>query len=89
MVETIADEAHEEDTEHAALMAAWSAVLESVPTDDRERDILDKRLLTDSPDTLQEIGDRWGITRERVRQIEERLIRRLRDAAIAAGLKAA
>ena len=89
LVETIADEAHEEDTEHAALMAAWSAVLESVPTDDRERDILDKRLLTDSPDTLQEIGDRWGITRERVRQIEERLIRRLRDAAIAAGLKAA
>lgn len=89
LIETIADEAHEEDTEHAALMTAWGAVLERVPTNDRERDILDKRLLTDSPDTLQEIGDRWGITRERVRQIEERLIRRLREAAVAVGLKSA
>lgn len=89
LVEMIPDDAHEEDTEHAALMAAWSVIVERVPTNDREREVLDRRLLTDSPDTLQEIGDRWGVTRERVRQIEAVLVRRLREAAVAAGLKAA
>jgi RNA polymerase primary sigma factor len=33
-------------------------------------DILRNRLQQDSPKTLQEIGKRWGVSRERVRQIE-------------------
>jgi RNA polymerase sigma-32 factor len=45
---------------------------------DKERDILEKRLLADSPTTLQEIGARWGVSRERVRQIEERLKKKIR-----------
>lgn len=36
------------------------------------------RLVADEPVTLQEIGDRYGISRERVRQIEKRLQDRLR-----------
>jgi RNA polymerase sigma-32 factor len=44
---------------------------------DKERDILENRLLTESPQTLQEIGTRWGISRERVRQIEERLKKKI------------
>lgn len=44
----------------------------------KERDILEKRLLSESPDTLQAIGARWGISRERVRQIEERLKKKIR-----------
>jgi RNA polymerase sigma-32 factor len=45
---------------------------------DKEMDILDLRLLAEKPLTLQEIGARHQISRERVRQIEDRLIKRLR-----------
>ena len=37
---------------------------------EKELDILEERLLADSPVTLREIGDKYGITREWVRQIE-------------------
>lgn len=39
----------------------------------RELLILEKRLMSESPVTLQEIGEEFGISRERVRQLEERL----------------
>jgi RNA polymerase sigma-32 factor len=45
---------------------------------DKEMDILDLRLLAEKPLTLQEIGMRHQISRERVRQIEDRLIKKLR-----------
>jgi RNA polymerase sigma-32 factor len=44
----------------------------------KETDILDSRLLAEKPLTLQEIGARHGVSRERVRQIEDRLIKKLR-----------
>jgi RNA polymerase sigma-32 factor len=46
--------------------------------DDRERAILDKRLLSESPTPLREIARRFDITGERTRQIEQRLVARLR-----------
>ncbi len=46
---------------------------------DKELEIFNSRLLTDDPMTLQEIGERYGISRERVRQIETRLKRRLKE----------
>lgn len=45
---------------------------------EKEAYILEKRLLSDEPLTLQEIGDHFKITREAVRQVEARLISRLR-----------
>jgi RNA polymerase sigma-32 factor len=45
---------------------------------DKEAVIFDKRLLTDEPMTLQEIGDKFGISRERVRQLESRLKKKLK-----------
>jgi RNA polymerase sigma-32 factor len=45
---------------------------------EKERDILDQRLLAEQPLTLQEIGDRYGISRERIRQIEERLKKKIK-----------
>ncbi|WP_051445080.1 RNA polymerase factor sigma-32 [Desulfocurvus vexinensis] len=45
---------------------------------DKERDILELRLLSDSPVPLREIGERYGITRERVRQIEARLLLKIK-----------
>ena len=45
----------------------------------KERVIFERRLLSDGPGTLQEIGDEFGISRERVRQLESRLKNRLRE----------
>ncbi len=47
---------------------------------DKERYIIEKRLLTDEPMTLQEIGNRYQISRERARQLEERAKKKLRQA---------
>lgn len=46
---------------------------------DKEQYILKNRLLTDEPITLREIGEKYDITRERVRQIEARLLQKIRD----------
>jgi RNA polymerase sigma-32 factor len=46
---------------------------------DKELAIFDERLVSDEPLTLQELGDRFGISRERVRQLEQRLTSRLRE----------
>ncbi len=44
----------------------------------REQEIFRDRLMSDEPATLQEFGNRWGVSRERARQIEKRLVLRLR-----------
>ncbi len=46
---------------------------------DKEKDIIELRLLADSPVTLREIGEKYGITRERVRQIEARLLGKIKS----------
>ncbi len=46
--------------------------------DDRERFIIDKRFFEETPWTLQQIGDRFGTTRERVRQLEKRALNKLK-----------
>ena len=45
---------------------------------DKELIIFRERLLSEEPLTLREIGERYGISRERVRQIEERVKRKLK-----------
>nr|WP_295900200.1 RNA polymerase factor sigma-32 [uncultured Bdellovibrio sp.] len=45
---------------------------------DREKIILDERILNDDPLTLQEIGEKYGITREAVRQMEARLMKKIK-----------
>jgi RNA polymerase sigma-32 factor len=46
---------------------------------ERELEIFDQRIFSDTPVTLQEIGDRYGISRERVRQVEKNVIKKMRD----------
>jgi RNA polymerase sigma-32 factor len=46
---------------------------------ERELEIFDQRIFSDAPVTLQEIGDRYNISRERVRQIEKNVIKKMRD----------
>lgn len=45
---------------------------------ERELFVLDNRLLSDEPMTLQEIGDKYGITREAARQLEARLMNKIK-----------
>jgi RNA polymerase sigma-32 factor len=44
----------------------------------RERHIITQRILADSPATLQDIADDYGISRERIRQIEHNALQKLR-----------
>jgi RNA polymerase sigma-32 factor len=46
---------------------------------EKEAYILENRLLTDDPVTLREIGERYDVTRERIRQLEARLLDKLRS----------
>jgi RNA polymerase sigma-32 factor len=45
---------------------------------EREKIILDERLMNDEPLTLQEIGEKYGITREAVRQMESRVLKKIK-----------
>jgi RNA polymerase sigma-32 factor len=51
---------------------------------ERERDILAERRLTDVPETLEVMGKRYGISRERVRQLEVRAFDKVQAAVKAA-----
>jgi RNA polymerase sigma-32 factor len=46
---------------------------------DRENKILQDRILSEEPKTLQEVADLYGLTRERARQIEVQVIKKLRE----------
>ncbi len=46
---------------------------------EKETYILYNRLLSDEPVTLREIGEKYNVTRERVRQLEARLLEKLRQ----------
>ena len=56
-----------------------SRVLESLP--ERDRKVLELRygLKGERPRTLEEVGDRFGVTRERIRQIESKTLNRLKN----------
>lgn len=47
---------------------------------EREQDILRERRLTETPATLEDLSQKYGISRERVRQIEVRALEKLQEA---------
>ena len=47
---------------------------------ERESYIVKHRIMTENPITLQEIGNKYNITRERARQIEKQALKKLRIA---------
>ncbi len=71
--ETVAD-AEEARWRHALLAEAIATLGE------RERAILIERRLTDEPKTLEELSQTYGVSRERVRQIEVRAFEKLQKA---------
>jgi RNA polymerase sigma-32 factor len=61
------------------------SLLEAAMTEltDRERHILTERRLKDDPTTLEDLASQYGVSRERVRQIEVRAFEKLQKAMIA------
>jgi RNA polymerase sigma-32 factor len=53
---------------------------------DKERYVIENRIMRDEPPTLQEIGQHLKISRERVRQIEGNIIRKIRTALSESGV---
>jgi RNA polymerase sigma-32 factor len=66
---------HEEKGSRSALMAEGMKAL-----NDRERHILTERKLKDEPTTLEALAQHYGISRERVRQLEARAFEKLQKA---------
>ena len=69
------DRAAEKDERELMSKALEQVVSELSP---RERRIVHERWLTDSPVTLEELGNSFGVSKERVRQIDERAKKRMR-----------
>jgi RNA polymerase sigma-32 factor len=67
-------EAQEADVRHDMLVSAMENL------NDREKHILTERRLTDDPKTLEELSQVYGVSRERVRQIEVRAFEKLQKA---------
>jgi RNA polymerase sigma-32 factor len=83
LLDVIPDAGHNPETETAdrewrdfarEKVAQFAAKLEG-----KELEIFNARLRAEDPETLQDIGVKFGISRERVRQIETRLKRRLKE----------
>ena len=51
---------------------------------EREQYIIKNRLLTSTPQTLNEVGEKFGISRERVRQIEDAAMKKLKELVLLA-----
>jgi RNA polymerase sigma-32 factor len=47
--------------------------------DGREKEILKRRILSIQPVTLKILGEKYGVSRERIRQVESRIIEKLRS----------
>ena len=70
-------EEQEANVRHGMLVSAMDDL------NDREKHILTERRLTDDPKTLEELSQVYGVSRERVRQIEVRAFEKLQKAMIA------
>jgi RNA polymerase sigma-32 factor len=73
--EAIVVEQDEKDHQLNALTAAIDVL------NDRERRIFEARHLTDEPPTLEELAEKFNVSRERIRQIEVRAFEKVRKAA--------
>ncbi len=71
--------------EHTLRMALLEAAMQELS--ERERHILTERRLSETPTTLEELAGQYGVSRERVRQIEVRAFEKLQKAMRAAAIE--
>ena len=72
----------EQDVARNELGEVFRAQLKTFETtlrDERERTIWHERLTASEPVSLTSLGKRYGVSKERIRQVEARMKRRLRD----------
>jgi len=72
------EEALGQDQEHNAKMELLKTAMSAL--NEREQDIISKRGLADKPMTLEELAIIYGVSRERIRQIEARAFEKLQEA---------
>ncbi len=84
LMDTLADE---RDNQETTLIDAQSRSQMSVQIgkalatlNPREKAIIEQRLLTEAPRTLQELADEYDISRERVRQVEQKALQKLKGS---------
>ena len=88
--DTISDDSAEVPADYATRMMLTAAVAEALDQlSDRERDIIRLRFGLDGGEmrTLEEVGREFGVTRERVRQIESKTLAKLRHPIRSQGLR--
>lgn len=78
--EDIISKSQEEEAVHEGLVDAMDDL------NDREKFIIENRVLTDSPKTLEEIGQKYQISRERVRQIESAALKKIKGVLVKKGI---
>ncbi len=71
---TLLDAMETRQADHEHLVAAVAAL------DDRSRDIVTRRWLCEPKETLQQLADKYGVSAERIRQIEKNAFTALRGA---------
>jgi RNA polymerase sigma-32 factor len=84
LLESLADDRQNQEEmlaehqEHALLKRGVTTALAVL--NDKERFIIENRVTADDPMTLQEIADTFSLSRERVRQIEEAALKKMKNA---------
>ena len=90
-IATLADDACDVEGEVARKLdrrqfyEGLAAAMRSLP--EREREIVMACYLQDPPMTLEALGDRFDLSKERIRQLRERALKRLRDSLAASELE--
>ena len=79
--ETTLGQSEEYDARMALLNTAMARL------NDREQKIIRERRLKEDPTTLEDLADEFGVSRERIRQIEVRAFEKLQEAMKAAALE--
>ncbi|QFI39855.1 RNA polymerase sigma factor RpoH [Moritella marina ATCC 15381] len=72
----VAQQVERENWDESASQRLSSAISE---LDDRSQDIVNSRWLAEDKATLQELADRYGVSAERVRQLEKNAMKKLRE----------
>ncbi len=88
LLDSLADERDNQETlllEHEEARILSTRVEDALAVlKERERHIVQQRILCDPPQTLQELADHYGISRERIRQIEKCALEKLKGQLVLA-----